>query len=56
MENQITKNISKDNQIRVQKVVNGVKYSVGIHFSKTSKETMIDKIKKIVVKENEKNI
>lgn len=51
-----TVNMQQVNQIRVKKVVNGVKYNVGIHFSETSKETMLDKIKKIVVKENEKNI
>ena len=56
MEKVKTKNTDKNNQIRVQKVVNGVKYNVGVYFSKTSKETMLDKIKKIVVKENVKNI
>lgn len=56
MEEVKTKNTDKNNQIRVQKVVNGVKYNVGVYFSQTSKETMLDKIKKIVVKENVKNI
>lgn len=52
MENKIKKNT--DNQIKVVKVINGIKYDVRINFSKTSKETMLDKIKRIVVKEIEK--
>lgn len=46
-----TQNTDKNNQIRVQKVVNGVKYNVGIHFSENAKETMFDKIKRMLVTE-----
>lgn len=46
---------NKNNGVTTIKVVNGVKYDVEVHFSKTSKETLRDKLVKLIIRDYEKD-
>ncbi len=51
MENVKTENNSTG--VKTEKVINGVKYQVVVKFSETSKETLRDKLVKLIVRDYE---